>query len=152
MLKVLFGRELDDTVVFVDGYFDNVYEYDWFNDDIVKQMVKDIDKSELQGLAVISPFLGSIPVEKLSGGVKGLIMMYKMDDFVSDLISYGNNCEDWIIKLSEMKDITVCMTGADMIFKDKPIKALCLNDNTMINNWHEWVDKLLEFREIYYEG
>lgn len=152
MLKVLFGKKLENSNPCPSTYFDNVYEYDWFNDPVVIQMVRDIDKSELKGLCVLSPFLGSIPVEKLSGGVKTLILMYKLDDFVTDLIYLGNNCEDWILKIAEQKDLTVCMTGFDMCFECKDIKAFCLNDNSMINNYHEWCGKMSDFGEIYYEG
>ena len=152
MLKVLFGRELENCNSHPSVYFDNVYEYDWFDDPFVIQMVKDIDKSELKGLCVLSPFLGSIPVEKLSGGVKSLILMYKFDNFVTDLIFLGNNCEDWILKISEQKDLTVCMTGFDMRFDNKDVRALCLNDNSTINNYREWCGKMCEFGEIYYEG
>lgn len=152
MLKVLFGKELDGVITSPSVYFDNMYEMDWFNDEIVKQMVRDIDKSELNGVAVLSPVLGSISVESLSGGVKGLILMYKLDDYVSDLISYGSNCEDWILRLSKEKDILVCMTGYDMSFKGKDIKALCLNDGTMIEDWQQWCAKMIEYGEDYYEG
>lgn len=37
-------------------------------DPVVVQMVRDVDQSELKGLCVLSPFLGSISVERLSGG------------------------------------------------------------------------------------
>ena len=152
MLKVLFGKETENTIPSVSSYFDNVYEMDWFDDEVVKSIVRDIDKSELLGACVISPVLGSISVERLSGGAKGLILMYKLDDFESDLISYGNNCEDWIIELSRNKDITVCMTGFDMRFKGKSIKALCINDNSIINNSVEWCNKLITYGGTNYEG
>ena len=150
MLKVLFGKRLQNTIISPSVYFDNVYSNDWFSDDKVKQIVRDIDKSELNGLCVLSPFLGSIPVESLSGGAKGLILMLKEDNFVSDLVSYGNNCEDWILKIANEKDITVCMTGYDMQFIDKPIKAICLNDNSIINNYVDWCGKMVTFGEVYY--
>lgn len=153
MLRVLFGKETENTITSVSTYFNNVYEMNWFDDEIVKAIVRDVDKSELKGSCVISPFLGSISVEKLSGGAKGLILMHKLDNFESDLISYGNNCEDWIIKLSLMKDINVCMTGYDMTFKGKDIQALCLNDNSVIHDSAEWCRKMVEFGgSIYYEG
>ena len=152
MLKVLFGKQFDDTITSISTYFNNMYETDWFLDKDVIQMVKDLDKSELKGLCVVSPALGSISVERLSGGVKGLILMLKEDNFISDLISYGNNCEDWILKIASKKDITVCMTGFDMTFEGKDVTALCLNDNSLITNYREWCLKMVEFGETYYEG
>ena len=43
MLKVLFGRELENCNSHPSVYFDNVYEYEWCNDQVVIKMVKDID-------------------------------------------------------------------------------------------------------------
>lgn len=45
MLKVLFGKELEGTVLSVDGYFNDVYEEDWFDnkDQIIETIIKDID-------------------------------------------------------------------------------------------------------------
>ena len=61
MVRVLFGEEFGEkTILDIDSYFNNVYENDWLEDDVVKQIVKDIDGSELNGLNVISPVLGSI--------------------------------------------------------------------------------------------
>lgn len=152
MLKVLFGRELENLIESPSVYFDNIYENSWFDDEIVKEIVRDIDKSEVNGLCVLSPFLGSIPIEKISGGAKTLILMYELDDFIFDLIHCGNNCEDWIIKISNEKDITVCMTGFDMMFSNKSIRALCLNDNSVINGSAEWCKKMSDFGRVYYEG
>lgn len=46
-------------------------------------MILRIDKSKvLSAQAVDSPALGIIPVEKLSGGVKTLILMYKKPDMM----------------------------------------------------------------------
>ena len=75
MLRVLFGRETENTIRTPNIYFNNVYEDDWFDDEIVKQIVKDIDNSVLRGLCVLSPVLGSISVQDLSGGCKTLILL-----------------------------------------------------------------------------
>lgn len=43
MVKVLFGKELPNSIVNIDVYFDNTYKPDWFEDELVKQIVRDID-------------------------------------------------------------------------------------------------------------
>ena len=49
---------------------------EWLDNDLTRRMIRDVDKSEyIGGVAVDSPFLGSIPIERLSGGVKTLILM-----------------------------------------------------------------------------
>lgn len=37
------------------------------------------------GRAVDSPYLGMISITDISGGAKTLIIMYKMDEFITDL-------------------------------------------------------------------
>ncbi len=144
MLKVLFSQELPG-IVNTNVYFNTTYENDWFEDDIVKQIIRDIDKSEVNGLCVLSPVLGSIAIEKISEGAKALILMYKDDNAIVDLISCGNNCQEWIIKLSKMKDIVCCYNGVDLTFKDMDISAICLNDDSEINGYKDWIVKMLHW-------
>ena len=56
MLSIRF-REGEDTIVAVDAVFDNNYEEEWFDDELVKEMILDIDKTE-----VISPHCFMSPV------------------------------------------------------------------------------------------
>lgn len=93
---------------------------------------------------IISPVLGAIPPERLSGGVKALICMYKTDAYI-DLIVCGPNCEKWILQIAGKKDITAGMSGYDLIFENMDIEAVCLNDQSRITNYREWILKMTEF-------
>ena len=149
MVKVLFGTDFGEnkTILDIDTYFNNVYENDWMYDETVKQIVKDIDKSDLEGLNVISPILGSISVRDLSGGAKALICLLKdtgSDGFI-DLVVLGENCEKWLAYIFGIKDVTVCMTGYHLFFKEYDVSGICLNDNSIINDSNDWRKKLFEF-------
>lgn len=121
MLKVLF-RKTPEVLIQTDGYFDLNYEDEWLNDPLVKEMVLDVDKSEILGPhCVQSPVLGQIPPTKLSGGVKALIMMLYVEDFIIWGTSCGDNCAKWIKKIGEMKDLTVCFTHMMNFGSDAPI-------------------------------
>lgn len=126
-------------------YFDNVYENSWFEDNIVKDIIFDTDKSKIDGLCVLSPVLGSISVEKLSGGCKVLILMYKLDDFVVNLTWLSENCEDWLIKISNLKNIKVVMTGYDLHFIGKELNFRCLNDGELIRTGGAWCRKCVQY-------
>ena len=79
-------------------------------------MIVSVDQSEVIGnQLIVSPILGQIPPERLSGGVKALICMYEMDVYI-DLIVCGSNCEDYILRIADKKDITVGMSGYDIAF------------------------------------
>ncbi len=148
MVKILFGEDFKEkTILDIDTYFNNTYEREWLDDEEVKQIVRDIDNSELQGLNVISPVLGSISVEKISGGAKALITLLKNDNLEGyiDLCVLGENCEKWLSYIFNAKDVQVCMTSYQFFFRDYNITGICLNDNTVINNSNDWIEKLSEF-------
>lgn len=68
-------------------------------------MIKDIDGSEVKGARLIdSPFLGAIPTERLSGGVKTLILMNFDTDHIFNASACGDNCSSWILKIAQDKD------------------------------------------------
>lgn len=144
MLNVRFGFD-SECIRDIDLYFDNVYEENWLEDDLVREMISDIDQSEVIGSQLItSPVLGPIPPERLSGGVKALICMYKTDAYI-DLIVCGPNCEKWILKIAKGKDIIAGMSGFDLTFENMEIEAVCLNDQSVIANYKEWILKMNEF-------
>ena len=90
-------KPVKNMVRTVRPYFDNTYMDEWFNDDFVKQMVLDVDKSVVIAEdCVRSPVLGTIPVTKISGGVKALILMYKCPELVIWATACGDNCSKWI--------------------------------------------------------
>ena len=111
MLSIYFGNYSgSDYIDNPDLFFDNTYEDEWLCDDQSKEMVKDIDQSELVGPnLVISPVLGSIPVTRLSGGVKTLIQIAHDSGHIYNASACGDNCAGWLLKISEGKDVLVRM-------------------------------------------
>ncbi len=119
LLYINFGIPYDfetDNVIAIinpDDYFNVSYRDEWFEDEFVKQMVLDVDKSEIKSSNCIdSPILGLIPPERLSGGVKALMLMYQ-DDYKDILVwatQCGDNCAKWILKIAEKKDLTIILS------------------------------------------
>lgn len=145
MIKVFFGFD-EECIRDIDLFFSNVYEEEWFEDDLVKQMVLDVDHSEvLSSRCIQSKVLGQIPPDSLSGGVKTLICMYELDDFYVDLITCGPNCQKWIARIASVKDVTVGMSGFDLSFEDCSINGICLNDQTAFSDWKQWTAKMCQF-------
>jgi hypothetical protein len=145
LLNIYFGYDTD-AILSIDKYFNNTYDEDWLEDPFVKQMVADIDHSEvLDKYCIQSPVLGQIPPEKLSGGVKALICMYKLEDFYVNLIVCGKNCEKWIAEIAEKKDIHTSLSGYDLDFKESGIRAKCLNFSSILHGR----DTLLTCSEKY---
>lgn len=108
-----------------------------------------IDGSEVKSpRCIISPIFGQIAPYYLSGGVKTLICLLcekEEEAMLFDLVNIGEDCEDWLLRIAEVKDITVTMGGYDLLFEGKTMNALCLNDNTMITTGEEWCDKAIDY-------
>ena len=105
MLSIIFNRgtkDLEDTnyVCSPEIYFKYNYEEEWFEDELVKEMIQDVDGSKvLSAYAIDSPVLGFISPERLSGGVKALIIMYKEPALIVNASACGNNCAKWILEI-----------------------------------------------------
>lgn len=143
MVSVFFGMDWN-AILNVDVYFNNVFEYEWLDDPFVRDMILDVDKSVvLSNQCIQSPVLGQIPPERLSGGVKTCIMLYKLDDFLTDLIVCGENCEKWLSRVFMKKELVrVAMSGYDLTFRGYDIQGICENDGSIIRNSEDWVRKM----------
>lgn len=75
-------------------------------------MIEDIDGNTIQQVgddyAILSKVFGLISYDKISGGVKTLILLLKDDsEFIFNISACGDNCAKWIQHISTLKDITV---------------------------------------------
>ena len=106
MLRIYFGDRKD--ALHGPTWFKYNYDPSWFQDDLVHEMVRTVDRTEYVGGSVFdSPVLGKIPPERLSGGVKTLIMIYKMPERVFDATSCGANCAHMLLEIGKREDVTV---------------------------------------------
>lgn len=152
MLKIVYGK-MDGVVRRPSMYFDNTYDPEWLNDDMVKEMILDVDKSEVKGPRLIdSPFLGPISPRDLSGGVKTLILMLKDENNkIFYASSCGDNCAKWILKISELKDLTINLRHI-LEFGDGPFEIYFENNKRLVTNKSEYLDAIFDIEETNYEG
>lgn len=142
MLNILFGMN-DDVVKNIDVYFDNVYEDSWFEDDLIKEMILDVDNTEvITNSYFVSSVLGPINPREISGGVKSLIVMLKTDEIVW-ATNCGDNCAKWILKIAESKDLTIALEHFMHFPYD--FKAKILNTNAIIHNQGEFEKEALRY-------
>lgn len=149
MLKIFFGYD-NNAILSVDMFFNNTYEDEWFDDAFVKKIVSEVDGSEVSDRQlIISPVLGQIPPERLSGGAKTLILLYETDDFYPDLIVCGSNCENLLLEIAEVKNIHCSLSGFDLSLDElgsgkfkTPVQ--CENDGSLLHTHKEFVMKMLE--------
>lgn len=141
MLYIIYGDCVEENYVMrPELLFDGVYEYKWFDEQFVKDIIQDIDKSTVISPRLIdSPILGPIGPLDIAGGTKACILMKYLDDKIINASSCGDNCAKWIIEISKTKDLTIRL-GYIMDFGDKPFDAVFLNTGDVIQNYNDFVD------------
>lgn len=113
--------------------FNSSWEPEWFDDLNVKQLVMDIDRSYvIRHNLIISPVLGEITAKQLSGGAKALISILKSDK-PCHLASafFGENCLDWIAKLSFMKNFHITLNYFLFPYDNTPISGRSIDGKTL---------------------
>ena len=107
MLSVYYG-DMPEAIYNPALFFKNSYSDDWITDELSKEMIRDVDKSEVIGPRIIdSPVLGGITPRELSGGVKTLICIYKRPDRVFNASACGDNCAKWLLEIGKRQDVTI---------------------------------------------
>lgn len=144
MLSIFFGNYPGEHYVEnPDLFFDNTYEDEWLEDERSKEMVMDVDRTGLVGPNLaISPVLGSIPVTRLSGGVKTLILIDHDPGHVYNASACGDNCAAWLLKIGQDKDVLVRM-GHIMHFGDAPLMIRIENTGEIVVSESELIRKVL---------
>lgn len=136
MLKIYFG-EMEDSIYNTDVYFDNTYEDAWITLPLAKEIIKDIDKSEVKGANCIdSPVLGQITPLSLSGGTKTLLLMMNNHNEIFNASTCGDNCAKWILTLASRSDLTINLRHI-MDFGREDFVAEILNNHEIVHNMKE---------------
>ena len=124
MLTIIYGDE-SNCVYNTNVYFKNTYEPEWFETELAKQIVREVDDSEvLSSECIQSPVLGQIPPERLSGGVKTLLLILNEPEKIFNASTCGDNRAKWILEIGKREDVTINLRhmmdfGKDTVFEIK---------------------------------
>lgn len=149
MLNIYFG-DMPEAVYNTSVYFRNQYQDSWLTDPLSIEMIRDIDKSEVISAGRIeSPVLGAISPEKLSGGVKTLLLMANDKSRVFNASTCGDNCAHWILYLAERESAKRKALKINLRhlldFGEGEFKIRVLNTNKIVRNMAELVSEAGEF-------
>lgn len=138
MLNIYYG-DMPEAIYNTAVYFKNVYQDAWITDELSKEMIRDVDKSEVLGPRVIdSPVLGGISPRELSGGVKTLILIYQHPEKIFNASACGDNCAKWLLKIGELRDVTINLRHL-MDFGDDSFAIRILNTDQIVHSMKELV-------------
>ena len=142
MLSVYFGT-MPGAIYNTAVFFKNDYEDSWIVDPFVKDMIRDVDHSEVIDSGVIdSPVLGKIPPLNLSGGVKTLILVKFEPEIVFNASTCGDNCAKWLLRIAAEEDRTVNLRHI-MDFGQGSFEIKILNQ--IVYNMSELIDIAVDF-------
>ena len=112
MLRINFGS-LPDEIYNTEMFYENQYDRNWVMDDFAKEIIKDIDSSEVIGPDLIkNDIFGSFSSTDLSAGVKTLLLIKNMPNKVFNISNCGDNCAKYLLKLAQDRDIKVTLHHA----------------------------------------
>lgn len=144
MLKIYFG-EMQDSIYNTEVYFKNTYEEEWITSPIAKEIIKNIDESEvLSANCIMSPVLGQIPPVQLSGGTKTLLLIMNDSEKVFNASACGDNCAKWLLKIAEEKDILINLRHV-MDFGMDDFEIMIENNRKLVHNMKELLPFASEF-------
>lgn len=138
MLNVFFGS-MPDEIYNTSVYFDNSYMDSWFDDEFTKKIIKSIDRADvLSSKAINSKALGVIPITKLSGGTKTLVLLRNKPEQIYNASTCGDNCAKWILKIAKesKKDITINLHHI-MDFGEGNFEIKILNNDKIVRSTKE---------------
>ena len=139
MLTIIFGDE-PKSIYNTNVYFKNTYEPEWIESELARKMIKDIDDSEvLSGECIKSPVLGQIPPERLSGGVKTLLLMLNEPDRIFNASTCGDNCAKWILEIGKQKDLTINLRHLMNFGKDRLFEIKIKNSGEIVHSMKEMI-------------
>lgn len=143
MLNIWFGNK-PEAIYDTSTYFKNVYKDSWITDEMAKEMILNVDRSEVISSSLIqSPVLGQISPTQLSGGVKTLILIYKDSDKIFNASKCGDNCAPWLLKIADMKEAKKKKVEINlrhlMDFGDGEFKIRVKNNGKIAHNMRELV-------------
>lgn len=139
MLSIIYGDE-PRSIYNTNVYFKNSYEPEWIESEMAKQIIRDIDGSEvLSSECIKSPILGQIPPERLSGGTKTLLLVLNEPEHIFNASTCGNNCAKWILEIGKKYDITINLRHMMSFGKDASFDIRIQNGGEIVHNMKELV-------------
>lgn len=140
MLSIYWGVT-EDCCYYIDAEFEEIIDYDWFNDPFIQEILADIDHCKIEAMRCVdldNPEI-KFPIDGLSTGSKGLILLAK-DSYDSIKIwgtAFGDNCAKWILKIAEYRNITLELEH-DMNFPSENFSAFSVLQDRMYKDYEDY--------------
>jgi len=144
MLTIYFGET--ENVEYGPSWFKYNYKPEWLKDSFVQEMILGVDNSKyIDGIVIDSPVLGPIPPERLSGGLKTLIMIYEKPEMTFDATSCGQNCAKYLLEIGKKKDVRVNLNYLMTFEEYMPFEIFVENENRIITDPEDYIVTAMKY-------
>lgn len=148
MLLIKLGPIDKGCLTAINEYFNLYKTKDWFNRPSVKQIIKEIDKTDaIKDEYLESPVLGAISPDRLSTGCKAIILMNVLDKPYIFGTKCGDNCVTSILRIAENKDVILKLHHC-MKFPDSEFKLKFLDSGKVVTTNQEFVKEFYRIKEF----
>lgn len=145
MLNIWFDGFGHNCITGPPVYFNLHKSKDWFNNDYVRKIIKDIDGvTAVKDEYMEEPILGAMSPERLSSGCKALILLYTVPDINIYASRMGDNCAKYIIDISKEKDITITLHHAMLFPCD--FEARILDNGVITHSAEEYLHEYFDWK------
>ena len=140
MLNIFYGN-MENAIYNTSTFFDNTYLDDWLKDPVSVRIIREIDKGNvISPQLIITKSLGPIPVTKLSGGTKTLLLLRNKPELVYNCSTCGDNCAKWILRIAGLHKGDLVINLHHMLdFGVGEFEAKVLNNGDIVHNMRELV-------------
>lgn len=136
----------DNCITAVDYYFDRHKRKDWFNNQMVKDIIFGIDKTiAVKDEYLESPIFGGMSPDRLSTGCKATILLYVQDRPVY-ISCCGDNCAKYIENIGRSKDIHGYLLHC-MEFPEN-INCVFADSNLKVDNYDCFIDEFYRLEDL----
>ena len=144
MLSIYFG-EMPNAIYNTSAFFDNQYLDSWLEDEFAAEVIKKIEKGTiLSPQAIDTKALGVIPVTKIAGGTKRLLLIKNRPELVFNASTCGNNCAAFLLQIGKEQDVTINLHHI-MDFGKRRFEIRVLNNNVIVHNMAELAENSVLF-------
>lgn len=89
--------------------------------------------------------MGQIPPERLSGGVKTLLLMLNEPDKIFNASTCGDNCAKWILEIGRQQDLTINLRHMMSFGKETKFEVRIQNGGEIVHSMKELVPIVSEY-------
>lgn len=149
MLNIILTREItNNTVFFVEYYFESAWEHHWIDNDFARAVIKDIDNCEVVAPCFIRDQYSNLFVPQwLSIEVLTIlsIMFHTNNNLIFDIVACTLKSTKWLQRIGAVRDVTIQTSDTIFLEDNEHLPVRLVNTDKL---YYSSVDTILAMEKI----